>query len=160
MTTPTPGKMLVNRSVPWTGGPAAQLRAAREQTIDFYGCQVTIEAAVRQPRQPGEGYQRKANLTLGPFQCYVYWSGGGGNNDRGQQSVSDDPNTRQDRDTTWGASFKLADGAVIWPTGTIDAMSQYEFVHPAYGRFRIDRVQQMSVQGTNVGWQCGLVRVS
>jgi len=138
---------------------ALQIRAAREATIDNLGTQVTIEAAVRQPRQAGEGYQRKANLTFGPYQCYVYWAGGGQNQERGNQG-GDEALASQDRDTTWGASFKLADGAEMWPTGKADAMSAYELQHPVYGRLRIERVQQMSVQGTNVGWQVGLVRVS
>lgn len=142
---------------PWATGPGPQVQAAREQTIDFYGTMVTVEAAVRQPRQPGEGYQRKDLVTYGPFQCYVYWTGGGQSFDRGNQS---DELTKQDRDATWGASFKLDDGNELWPEGGIDAMSQYEFTYPGYGRFRIDRVQQMVITGRNVGWQCGLVRVS
>jgi hypothetical protein len=133
------------------------MQAAREQTIDFFGTQVIVEAAVRQPREPGEGYQRKDNFTFGPYQCYVYWSGGGQNIDRGNQA---DELTRQDRDATWGASFKLDDGDEMWPTGQIDAMSQYEFTYPGYGRLRIDRVQQMTINGQNVGWQVGVVRVS
>lgn len=136
---------------------ATQVQAAREATIDNLGCQVTVEAAVRQERLPGEGYQRKERLTFGPYQAYVYWAGGGQNTDRGHQG---DENTRQDRDTTWGASFKLADGVQLWPTGGADAMSSYELLHPHYGRLRIERVQQMSIQGTNVGWQVGLTRVS
>lgn len=152
------GKQAMARSVPWTSGPAGQVKAAREATIDFYGTQITFEAAVRQPRQPGEGYQRKATATFGPFQVYTYWSGGGQSNLRGQQSPDD--NLRQDRDVTWGASLKQADGEILWPTGQIDAMSQYEYAHPVYGRFRVDRVQQMNIQGTNVGWQIGCVRVS
>ena len=152
------GKSAMLRKVPWTAGPGAQVKAAREATIAFYGTPVTFEAAVRKPRQPGEGYQRKDLLTFGPFQVYTYWSGGGGNNLRGGQSLDD--NMRQDRDATWGASLYQADGEILWPTGQIDAMSQYEYVHPVYGRFRIDRVQQMNIQGTNVGWQCGCVRVS
>jgi hypothetical protein len=97
--------------------PAPQVQAAREQTIDFFGTQVMVEAAVRQPREPGEGYQRKDNFTFGPYQCYVYWAGGGQNFDRGNQS---DELTRQDRDASWGASFKLDDGNEMWPTGQID----------------------------------------
>ena len=138
---------------------ATQVKVAREQTIDNFGCQVTIEASVRQPRQAGEGYQRKARNTFGPYQCYVYWAGGGQNQERGNQG-GDEGLASQDRDTTWGASLKLADGAQVWPTGTTDAMSLYELQHPVYGRMRVERVQQMSIQGTNVGWQVGLVRVS
>jgi len=154
----TLGKQVSQRKVPWTSGPAGQVKAAREATIDFYGTPVTFEAAIRQERLPGEGYQRKQTATFGPFQVYTYWSGGGQNNLRGQQSLDD--NLRQDRDVTWGCSLRQADGEILWPTGQIDAMSQYEYVHPVYGRFRIDRVQQMNIQGTNVGWQCGCVRVS
>jgi hypothetical protein len=138
---------------------ATQIRAAREATIDGLGCQVHIEAAIRQERQPGEGYQRKGRITLGPYQCYVYYSGGGQAQERGL-TRGDDSLTRQDRDTTWGGSFKLADGDEVWPTGTADAMSTYELLHPVYGRLRIERVQQMSIQGVNVGWQVGLTRVS
>lgn len=136
---------------------ATQIRAAREATIDFLGCQVTIEAALRQERQPGEGYQRKVLTTFGPYQAYVYWTGGGQNQDRGRQG---DENTRQDRDVTWGASFKLVDGQQMWPDGVVDAMSTFEVQHPTYGRLRIERVQQMAIQGANVGWQVGLTRVS
>lgn len=139
---------------------AAKVYDARESTIAQLGCEVTIEAAVRMPRQPGEGYQRKAAQTFGPYQAYVYWSGGGGggsNLDRGNQGGE---LVAQDRDTTWGASFRLDDGAEMWPSGAIDAMSVFELLHPTYGRMRIDRVQQMSIQGSNVGWQVGLTRVS
>ena len=153
----TTARSLVQRKVPWTAGPGAQVKAAHESTIDFYGTEITVEAAVRQPRQPGEGYLRKDLLTFGPFTVYTYWGGAGQNSDRGNQG---DDNTRQDRDTTWGASFKLDDGNLLWPTGQSDAMSQYEYTHPVYGRFRIARVQQMNIQGQNVGWQVGLERVS
>jgi len=135
---------------------AQQVLGAREQTIDKLGCQVTLEAAIRQARQPGEGYLRKARSSFGPYQAYVYWQGGA-SADRGNQGGE---LLRQDRDITWGASFKLADGLEMWPSGEIDAQSEFELAHPVYGRFRLDRVQQMSVQGQNVGWQCGLVRVS
>ena len=145
------------RTVPWSSGNAQKVREAREATIDFLGTQVTIEAAVRQERVPGEGYQRKERQTFGPYQCYVYWSGGGQNQERGRQG---DENTRQDRDVTWGASLKLVDGDAIWPSGGADAMSDYELLHAVYGRMRIERVQQMSIQGANVGWQLGLTRVS
>ena len=138
---------------------AQQVRIAREQTIDNFGCQVTIEAAVRLPRQAGEGYQRKERLSYGPYQCYVYWAGGGQNADRGNQG-GDEALASQDRDATWGASLKLDDGAEVWPAGTTDAMSVYELQHPVYGRLRVERVQQMSIQGANVGWQVGLVRVT
>jgi hypothetical protein len=141
----------------WRKSPGAQVQAAREQTIDFYGVEVTFEAAVRQVRQQGEGFMRKMAETYGPFTVYAYWAGGGGNGDRGNQG---DDVTRQDRDGTWGASIKLADGDVLWPTGRIDAVSQYEFVYPGYGRFRVERVQQMVIQGQNVGYQVGLTRVS
>lgn len=137
---------------------ANQVRSAREATIDSLGCQITIQAAVRLERQANEGYQRKANLTYGPYQCYVYYSGGGQNLDRGRQGG--DLELRQDRDTTWGASLKLTDGAEVWPTGLPDAMSVYEIQHPVYGRLRVERVQQMSVQGANIGWQLGLTRVT
>jgi hypothetical protein len=136
---------------------ATQIRSAREATIDNLGCQVTIQAAVRQERQAGEGYQRKAHLSFGPYQCYVYWAGGGQNSDRGGQG---DELTSQDRDTTWGASLKQNDGAEVWPSGLPDAMSVYELQHPVYGRCRIERVQQMSIQGANIGWQLGLTRVT
>jgi len=139
---------------------ALKVREAREATIDSMGCLVTIEAAIRQERLPGEGYQRKGRITFGPYQCYVYWSGGGGggsNIDRGNQGGD---LAMQDRDTTWGASLKVDDGNNVWPNGAADAMSSYEMLHPVYGRLRIDRVQQMSIQGANIGWQIGLVRVS
>jgi hypothetical protein len=135
---------------------AQQVRTAREQTIDQYGTEVVVEAATRQVRQPGEGYLRKVRSSFGPYQVYVYWAGGA-NADRGNQGGE---LVRQDRDTTWGASLKLDDGAELWPAGLADAQSEYEMIHPVYGRLRIDRVQQMSVQGTNIGWQCGLQRVS
>jgi hypothetical protein len=38
------------------------------------------------------------------------------------------------------------------------AVDRYQ--HPVYGRLRVERVQQMSVQGANIGWQLGLVRVT
>lgn len=144
-------------AVPWKYGPGAQFKAAREATIDFYGSEVTFEAAVRQERVPGEGYQRKALQSFGPFKVYTYWAGGGDNQNRGNQG---DENTRQDRDATWGCSLYQADGDVLFPTGQIDAQSQYEFTHPVYGRLRVERVQQMNVQGVNIGWQLGLVRAS
>lgn len=139
---------------------ALKVYDAREATIAQLGCEVMVEAAVRLPRAAGEGYQRKEAVSYGPYQAYVYWSGGGGggaNLDRGNQGGE---LAAQDRDTTWGASFRLDDGDEMWPTGLIDAMSAFELQHPVYGRMRIDRVQQMTIQGSNVGWQVGLTRVS
>jgi hypothetical protein len=135
---------------------AQQVLGARETTIDRLGCQVTLEAAIRQPRQPGEGYLRKARSSFGPYTAYVYWAGGA-NAERGNQGGE---LLRQDRDATWGASFKLDDGLEMWPDGILDAQSEFELIHPVYGRFRLERIQQMSIQGANVGFQAGLERVS
>jgi hypothetical protein len=144
----------------WKGAisaPAEQLRGAHEATIAQMGAGCMFYVA-RKSRQAGQGYRSKARATLGPFQVYVYWEG---SSKQGRGSQGDDQgNTRQDRDTTWAASMVLADGDRVWPTGKADADSTYEMVHPTYGRLRVDRVQQMSVQGRMIGYQLGLVRVS